>query len=277
MKIALVIVSFNSYEDIISLLNSLNTQLRKPDNIIIIDNCSPNGDGIKLKELSNKSWFTCIITEKNWGFAYWCNIGTEYAVLLGVTHVGYINPDSVIKDQNFLFQIEEAFLTSEYGIIGTYVIQEQTKKVEFGWSKILPFFFYPVVQHKGDSFLVNQVLKIHETDYTTGSSLFFPVSILKKVGKMDESYFLYFEETDWCLRVRNIGYKIGVISSTCIEHKTSGSVGFRSKIYTKYMIRNYAKFALEFMKWYEFPIWFLLYILFWVPGQLVSHLYRKYL
>lgn len=94
---------------------------------------------------------------------------------------------------------------------------------------------------------------------------------------MDESYFLYFEETDWCMRARSHGYQVGIISSVAIEHHTSQSVGFRSSIYTRYMIRNYARFALRYASWYDFPGWFLLYIGFWIPGQIVSHLYRKFL
>jgi hypothetical protein len=41
------------------------------------------------------------------------------------------------------------------------------------------------------------------------------------------------------------------------------------------MIRNYAKFALRYARWHEIPLWSLLYIWFWIPGQIVSHLYRK--
>ncbi len=277
MKLALVIVSYNSYDDISSLIASLDNQLRKPDIIIVVDNCSPNGDGSRFEQSTKSQWYRYISADKNGGFAYGCNLGTEYAISLWATHVGYINPDATIGDVHFLEQVERAFTTTSYGIIGTYVISYSSQKIEFGWSKILPFLFYPKVLLKNTVFSGNSVLQIHETDYTTGSSLFFPVSVFEKVGKMDESYFLYFEETDYCLRVRKNGYQIWIISSTCIEHKTSTSVGFRSKLYMRCMIRNYAKFAFKHARWYELPLWFVLYILFWVPGQFVGYLFRKYM
>lgn len=85
--------------------------------------------------------------------------------------------------------------------------------------------FYPRLRKHGESYSEkNDILKINQTDYTTGSSLFFSLELSGIIGLMDESYFLYFEETDWCLRARKYGYQIGIIASTALEHKTSQSV-----------------------------------------------------
>ena len=54
MKLALVIVSYNSYLDIENLLVSLRSQRRQPDLVIVVDNCSPNGDGKRLRDNSTE-------------------------------------------------------------------------------------------------------------------------------------------------------------------------------------------------------------------------------
>jgi GT2 family glycosyltransferase len=121
--------------------------------------------------------------------------------------------------------------------------------------------FYPKLRKHGELYSEkDDTLKVVQTDYTTGSSLFFSLKVADAIGLMDESYFLYFEETDWCLRARQYGYQIGIITSTALEHKTSQSIGFRSALYVKYMVRNYAKFALRYARWYELPFWMIIYI-----------------
>jgi GT2 family glycosyltransferase len=227
----------------------------------VVDNCSPNGDADKIEGISTEDTFHFVRAPENLGFAAGCNIGINYAQKIGATHVGLINPDTVFTFDDTLTQIDEAFLSSTYDIIGTYILSAATQKIEFGGAKILPILFYPKVKNHDMPYQTkSNTLNIDSTDYTTGSSLFFPLALYDKIGTIDESYFLYFEETDWCLRARKYGYTIGIISSTALEHKTSQSVGFRSRLYTKYMIRNYARFALRYARWYEIPPWSLLYI-----------------
>jgi GT2 family glycosyltransferase len=59
MKLALIIVSYNSYLDIENLLVSLRAQQRQGDLVIVVDNCSPNGDGERLMNRAT-----------DWGFSY---------------------------------------------------------------------------------------------------------------------------------------------------------------------------------------------------------------
>jgi GT2 family glycosyltransferase len=276
MKLTLVIVSYNSYSDIIGLLDSLKQQKRQADQIIIVDNCSPNWDWERLEDFSTEWNYVYIGTWGNQWFAHGCNIGIQHAKTLGATHIGLVNPDTLFVYDDILSQIVEAFSSLAYGIIGTYILSAWTHKIEFGGADMVPGIFYPKVRKLGDVYSEkNNTVKITPTDYTTGSSLFFSLELYENIGPIDESYFLYFEETDWCFRARSMGYQIGIISSTALDHKTSQSVGFRSSLYTKYMIRNYAKFALRYARWYEIPLWSLLYVWFWIPGQTVSHLYRK--
>ncbi len=59
-----VIVSYKSYDDIMVLLKSVEKQDRKPDHIVIVDNCSPNGDGERLQDIKSKNTHV-ICAERN--------------------------------------------------------------------------------------------------------------------------------------------------------------------------------------------------------------------
>jgi GT2 family glycosyltransferase len=273
MKFAYIIVSYNSYEDIKRLLLTIENQSRKPDIIIIVDNCSPNGDWKRLQELIVSWSIECIISEMNWGFAYACNIGILRAKQFGMTHFGLINPDATLPDPEYLAQIENAFEDTEYRIIGTFVVNKESQKVEFGWADIWRYTLYPTIRQRGilyDAIKKSEI--VMDTDYATGSSLFFSVDLYDTVWKLDESYFMYFEETDYCMRVKQAWYKIGIINYTHIDHATSSSVGRMSWFYVRYMILNFARFAYHHARWNQIPGFLLLYLFFWIPGFLLLFL-----
>jgi GT2 family glycosyltransferase len=276
MKFAYIIVSYNSYSDICALLDSIEKQHRKPDFLIIVDNHSSNGDGEKIKNLAQIKNFVHIDAEKNGGFAYACNIGIQKAKELGSTHVWLINPDATLTDVDYLMKIENAFHNRDYEMIGTFVVNKDSQQIEFGWADIWKYTLYPSVRHRGKKYtLIRQIESVNETEYATGSSLFFSIALFDKVGIFDESYFMYFEETDYCMRARDHGYKIGIINNTYIDHATSSSVGRMSWFYVRYMIVNFVRFAWHHARWYQIPGFLMIYLGFWVPGFLFKYLVNK--
>lgn len=78
----------------------------------------------------------------------------------------------------------------------------------------------------------------HETSFCHGAAVMCRRSDLLKAGLMDESYFLYYEELDWCEKFKRIGKTINFTGKTFIYHKESLSVGKESKIKTYFMTRN---------------------------------------
>lgn len=276
MKFAYIIVSYNSYEDIINLLATIEDQSRKPDTIIIVDNCSPNGDGARLQELIQSWYIECILSEENLGFASACNIGILKAKELKMTHIGLINPDATLPDPKYLEKIEKSFSVSDYEMIGTYVVNKESQKVEFGWADLWGYTLYPTIRQRDVPYITIQKSEIvTDTDYVTGSSLFFSVDLYDTIWKLDESYFMYFEETDYCMRAKKAWYHIGIINNTYIDHATSSSVGRMSWFYIRYMILNFVRFAYHHARWYQIPGFLVIYLGFWVPGFLFK--YSKHL
>lgn len=273
MKLALIIVSYNSTKDIKKLITSIYHQKVQPNLVVIVDNDSSLDNKNELEKISNNAWYTFISAAKNWWFAYGCNIWVKRAFELGATHIGLINPDAILSDISYIEKIKSAFQNNRYLIFWTYVCNIESKEIEFWWAKLWKLTFYPIVLHRWEKYSEKDI--INETDYATGSSLFFTKELYKNVGDLDESYFMYFEETDYCMRARKKWYSIGILGSTYIDHNTSSSVGRMSWFYVKYMICNFLKFAYNHAKWYQVPGFILLYIFFWVPGFLFKYLLKK--
>lgn len=65
----------------------------------------------------------------------------------------------------------------------------------------------------------------HDTDYLLGTCLLVNLSIVQQVGLMDERYFMYFEDLDWSLRMRQTGYRLRLVADAHLYHLVSVSTG----------------------------------------------------
>lgn len=77
-----------------------------------------------------------------------------------------------------------------------------------------------------------------ETGYIHGAAMMVRAAAIDKAGIMPENYFLYYEEMDWCEKIKRAGYKIMVDMQALIYHKESVSVGSKSALKEYFMNRN---------------------------------------
>ena len=82
--------------------------------------------------------------------------------------------------------------------------------------------------------------------------------ILKKVGMCDPDYYIYFEDSDFSLRVKQSGYKIVFVPSAVFWHKGSSTVGQNSRMGYYYYYRNQIRFILK-----NYPVHFVISALFY--------------
>jgi GT2 family glycosyltransferase len=81
-----------------------------------------------------------------------------------------------------------------------------------------------------------------EVEVASGSAMLIRRDLFERVGLMDEEFFLYYEETDWCLQVHRAGYRILAVPSAVVWHKVSATLGLDSPVIDYYMLRNHLRF-----------------------------------
>jgi hypothetical protein len=80
--------------------------------------------------------------------------------------------------------------------------------------------------HRGvDDVDKGQYDSMYDTDFITGCSMFIKSEVFEKVGLLDEKFFMYLEDVDFCLRARKKGYRLLYIPKSVIWHKNAGSTG----------------------------------------------------
>ena len=114
-----------------------------------------------------------------------------------------------------------------------------------------------------------------ETAYCHGAAMMVRKAAIEKAGPMNEGFFLYYEELDWCEQIKQAGYKAWLNTDAVIYHKESVSVGKKSKLKTYFMNRNRMLFIRRnapFLKMVIFNIYFLLFV---APRNIVNYIKEK--
>ncbi|MCF0041843.1 glycosyltransferase family 2 protein [Dyadobacter fanqingshengii] len=113
------------------------------------------------------------------------------------------------------------------------------------------------------------------TGYAHGAAMMIRREALEKAGVMAENYFLYYEELDWCERIRNAGYEIHVDLSALIYHKESVAVGKRSALKEFFMNRNRILFIRKNGSAGQFFIFCCYFLLAVVPRNIIQYIKNK--
>ena len=118
-------------------------------------------------------------------------------------------------------------------------------------------------------------LQSGETGYAHGAAMMISREAADKAGLMSENYFLYYEELDWCERIRKAGYQIHTNLTALIYHKESVSVGKRSALKEYFMTRNRILFIRKNAPSLSFFIFCVYFLVGVVPRNTLQYLIRK--
>jgi GT2 family glycosyltransferase len=233
--ISVVSVNFNQPEATKSFLLSLKNNCSLNLEIIIVDNASSNNSENDFKEIIPNLNF--IRSKTNIGFAGGNNLGISQAK---GNYVLLLNNDTEIVKGSIEILVNELKSDQNIGLLSPLLLYYDDKSI---------------VQYAGFTPLNyltarNEQLGLHEknngqyndlsykTGYCHGAAVICRREDLDQAGLMDENYFLYYEELDWCEKFKKIGKTINFTGKTHIYHKESISVGKDSAIKTYFMTRN---------------------------------------
>lgn len=123
MTIGFEVLHYQTIEDTISCVSSINNHVKEPV-IVIVDNASPNGSGKKLAELyKNHNNIKVILSEENLGFAKGNNIGYEYLkVNYNCDFICCINNDTLLVEGDFEDKIVDIYNKEKFGILAPKVL-----------------------------------------------------------------------------------------------------------------------------------------------------------
>lgn len=243
-KVAVITVNFNNgsiTEDCINSfagISKTNIELE----LIVVDNGSIEETSKKLeRKLSNVKF---IYSTTNLGFAGGNNLGIKYALKSGADYILLINNDATVIENNFLINI----LKTEGDIVSPLVTYNDRGIKTFDFGGMVDNLF-------GRNTHLHTPPK-SMPDYFSGVCLLIKSKVFKKIGLLDDHYFLYYEDADFCLRAKNAGFKLGFCKSASIFHNLSTSANKFGKRKILILANSHLRFCLKNLPAYSFPFYF---------------------
>ena len=238
-KVAVIVVNWKKYDItsscIESILNSTNSNFK----IILVDNESDNK---KVKNFKYRNEIKIIQNKKNEGFSKANNIGIDYALKNNYDYTILINNDTIVE-KNLIEVLLKTAQAKNFSVVQPLILKYSGKEIWNAGGRINYFFGNFITRKK----VGNSLNSSHElTEWLTGCCCLFKTKIFKEIGKLDESFFAYYEDVDFSLRLKKHGYKIGFTSKTHVYHYESfssisnNSKGGKLSPYIHYLnIRNH--------------------------------------
>ncbi|MDM8569758.1 glycosyltransferase family 2 protein [Thiotrichales bacterium HSG1] len=175
--------------------------------------------------------FVLIQTGANLGFAGGNNVGVRYALLTRrYKYLWLLNNDIAVDSKALTNLYKYAINHPNMALLGSTVIdyyQRDTIQCA-GGCRYFPIFtvFKPMLAGQSVDKIEQYQIKF---DYVYGAAMFFQVNAMRKVGLLNEEYFLFYEELDYCKRLKKQGYTIGWCRDSLVYHKGSATIGNVSK------------------------------------------------
>ena len=232
VKVWVVSVSFRSARLMIDCLRSIEKELSTPRvklGAIVVDNASGDFPILSqaVQENGWSSWVKLILAPKNGGFAYGSNLGIQLAMDNGdADYIFLLNPDTQVRRHAIGSLI--AFLESHRNVA---IAGPSFEKLDGkGWP--IAFRFPSIATELSAALGIGLVTKLlgdrtvemrmapvaQQVDWISGAAMMIRSDVFKTIGGLDENYFLYFEETDFCFRARKAGFSTWYVPESRVMH-----------------------------------------------------------
>lgn len=259
-KIAIIIVNYNGYLDTIDCLNSIIQSTYTNFSIYITDNASNDNSVTEIKKYINASHcdIRLIQSEENVGFSGGNNLALEEAIKDSQnSYFLFLNNDTIITPQCISYLISS--LSEADCSIGKILYESEKDKIWYAGGNINSKILKP--NHRGFNESSDSYNKQSFVTFGTGCCMCVTRECINTVGFWEESYFLYEEDVDLSLRIRQAGMRILYNPQAVLYHKVGSSTGKVSGLSEFYQIRNRLWIIKRYLKPIQRPYAYLYNIL----------------
>lgn len=236
-SIGVILINYDNEFYTIPCIESLCESTYPNLDIIVVDNGSAPQSISAIRTAYPD--VTYIELGENRGFTGGNNAGIRYALDQGDDYIILLNNDTIVAPDMFDILIGVMEKDPEIGVTGPMIYYHDHPEIIWSVAGAIDW------QH-GRSFMVGLNETDHgqfgdlprEADFVTGCALLVRREVWEKVGLLDDEFFIYYEETEWCVRAGRAGYKICYVPNAKMWHKISIEARASSPWAYYYMTRN---------------------------------------
>lgn len=237
-KVTIVLVNYNAQRYMEAFFASLAKQSYTNIDVILVDNCSLDASVDWLEE--HQKDVKLVKMKENVGFGEGCNVGMREAIAQGTDYVLLLNLDTVLEADlvsELVTYADECTVTTAAIYCGT---QEEKKE------------WYAGGEIDKNLAVVDQMVwkkaekSCYDVGFISGCCMLLHKKVIEKVGYFDKDYYLYYEDTDYCVRLQKAGISMRYVTTSGLWHSVGASSigGNEMSCSTQYYVtRNRLLFA----------------------------------
>ena len=233
-QVCAIVLNWNGWRDTLRCLESLFTSTQQSLHVVLIDNGS-NDDSTKHLAtfgagVAGESRQTphhdvsmeFLRLDRNVGFTGGVNAGLRRSLDLGAQYAFLLNNDATVEPDCISVLVEAASRRTDVGLVGPMISRADDKACIWSSGMSVTWRHAGVVAHCGEA----DDGRFHGRRLVQGLSacaLLVKRGVIERVGLLDERYFAYYEDLDWCLRARAAGFRCLFAGDARVTHAVSAS------------------------------------------------------
>ena len=217
-----VVLNWNGWRDTTRCLTSLRSSTSPNLHVVMVDNGSTNGTPEHLAPLLEEPWAELVSAGRNLGFTGGANLGLRLALERGADYAFLLNNDATVAPDCITMLVEAAEQRPEVGFVGPKIVWAQQPDRIWSAGMSVNWQRATIESHRNepddgrfDGCRVVQGL--------SGCALLVKRAVLELATLLDERYFAYYEDLDWCLRARRAGFRCLYVGAARAAHVSSAT------------------------------------------------------
>jgi len=246
-QVFILLLNWNGWRDTIECLKSLENLDYPNSRVIVLDNGSTDGSVERIK--GDFPEVEIMELGKNFGFSGGNNRGIRTALQRGAEYVWLLNNDTTVEPQALRSMVEKAETDPKIGAVGpaVYCLDAPDRLQAWGggyinfWLGRSRHFLRPVADEK--------------IQFLTGASLLLRRPVLESLGLLDEGFFAYWEDSDYCFRLRKAGWRLAVAGNSRIWHRGTATMEKKCERVDLLLNRSAVRFFNKHASIPFIPVW----------------------
>ncbi|HWF92510.1 MAG TPA: glycosyltransferase family 2 protein [Terriglobales bacterium] len=215
-QVSCIVLNWNGWRDTVECLNALKKSTY-PQTVIVVDNGSTNDSVARIR--ASHPDILLIESEKNLGFAGGNNIGIRHALTHGADFVWLLNNDTQPAPNALSALVAKALIDPKVGAVASICYYASSPSLVEAWAgaRVNLWIGYGrnSTRPRSDEWF----------DSLNGTSVLVSRMALEDAGLFDEEFFLYWEDTEFCFRLRKKGWRLAAAPDSQVLHKVNASTG----------------------------------------------------
>ena len=258
IDLTIIILSYKSKKHLTKLLPSLYLSVCSfTYEIIVVDNDSGDGTA-EFVEIQEKKYQNLkLIRNSNNGFAAGNNIGIKQS---SGRYILLLNPDTEVNPETIQVMLDFMEKNPDVGMSGCKLIREDgsldlacRRRFPNPWNSFQRLFLGNNTNYNYSNISEDQEM---EVESIVGAFMLVRKNVIKKIGLLDEQFFMYGEDLDWCFRCKEAGFKVWYYPKTFIHH---------------YKGQSSKKAPFKALKWFHDSMWIFYKKHYWNSYSLFFH------